>query len=181
VPSHLLDGLARRARELGQDVAMVARLTPTCRGSCARRLASTRPERGCCIAWPLASSDFSAWSSERSTVCRQPVPGAAAERRLRAGRRARTGCAGGLEGALRLLVERGVYVTFDEVKGRREAVRGAGERRFVRRTSTTRWFGRTCSGTRAGAVADRAAWVFAGVRRGVGRRDGRGVRSARYP
>jgi hypothetical protein len=31
----------------------------------------------------------------------------------------------GIEGALRVLVERGVYVTFDEFKGRRQAVRGS--------------------------------------------------------
>lgn len=61
----------------------------------------------------------------------------------------------GLEGGLRTLADRGVYVTYDEFKGRRDAVRGSARFAFADRDSTTPSARRTSSSIRAGHAAVR--------------------------
>jgi phenylacetate-coenzyme A ligase PaaK-like adenylate-forming protein len=111
-----LGEVTRRLREISQDVAAAARLTrdlpeylrhpmnaAQIRDGVTRRLAD-RPER------LLTTVERTIYRNPRSPYLKL----------LRM-----AGCEAGVEGALQSLVDRGVYVTYDELKGRREAVRGS--------------------------------------------------------
>ena len=116
----------RRAREIRQDVAAAARLTrdlpaylrhpmtpEQIRAGVTQRLAQ-RPER------LLAIVARTIYANPRSPYLKLLRMAGCELGDLRALVQQE-----GVEGALQLLVARGVYVTFDELKGRREAVRGS--------------------------------------------------------
>jgi hypothetical protein len=126
VPLSDLRARARGARAVAQEAAAYARLTrdlpPFLRTPLDPETALARLQRA------LATREQRlAWLVERGVYARPTSPFARLLRHAgcELGDFRALLCREGVEGALGVLADRGVYVTFDEVKGRREAVRGS--------------------------------------------------------
>ena len=127
-----LDALAAHARDAGRDAAMMARLAGDLPGFL-RRTISTDDARQR-VGYNLALREARLLTSVERVIFRHArSPYLALLRHV--------GCElgdfrtivsrDGIDAALKLLADQGVYLSFDEMKGRREVVRGSFRRRFV--------------------------------------------------
>ena len=132
MPGLDLDSVTRRLRELGGDAAMVARLTRDLPRYLRNPMNADQVRTG--IVSRLARRPERLLATVEQTIYRNPNSPYLALLRM-------AGCElgdlralvhqEGVEGALQILADRGVYLTFDELKGRREVVRGSLRIRFI--------------------------------------------------
>ena len=131
MPGLDLDAWSRRLRELGGDAAMVARLTRDLPRYLRNPMSPSQVRAG--VVARLTGREARLLATVEQTIYGNPNSPYLSLLR-------NAGCElgdlralvhrEGVEGALQILADRGVYLTFDELKGRREIVRGSQRLRF---------------------------------------------------
>ena len=121
-----IDAMSHRVRQLGGDLAMGLRLSRDLPGYLRHPMTPEQLRQR--VAEQLASRPERLLATVERTIYRNPKSPYLALLRM-------AGCESGdlralvqqegVEGALQILADRGVYVSFDESKGRRDAVRGS--------------------------------------------------------